>query len=121
MPSETPDFRRETRDGFDLLDLDAAAAALGVSKSTMEGWVRSKAISSFKHGRVRRVAREELARFVLANTIRCRRPDWLCGAVQGEFEKKIAEIAAREFGRVLARLETLERFLATQQRPAIAA
>lgn len=80
-----------------MLSLDAVAEVLGVSKTSVEEWVRTKAIASFKKGRVRRIAREDLARFVALNTVKPRRPDWLTASVESEFRRQLRELVETLF------------------------
>jgi excisionase family DNA binding protein len=75
-----------------LLTLDQVAAQLGVSKSSVEEWVRTKSLASFKVGRLRKVSCEELARFILANTVRSRRPDWMTDEIESEFLKRLRHL-----------------------------
>jgi excisionase family DNA binding protein len=82
--------------GPELLTLEQTAAALGVAKSTVEEWVSQKRLASFKVGRVRRVAREDLARFIGLHTVKARRPDWCTADVETELRRMVREIV-REF------------------------
>jgi len=69
----------------DPLTIDELAAELRVAKSTAEKLVADLEIASFKIGKVRRIRREDLARFVLLHTLKPRRPDWLTAKVELEF------------------------------------
>jgi len=75
-----------------MLTVDEVAAQLGVSKSSVEEWVRTKSLASFKVGRLRKVSREELARWVLANTVRSRRPEWATAEIESEFLKLLRRL-----------------------------
>lgn len=84
-----------------LLDVTEAARLVGVAQSTMEAWVADKTVGSFKKGRSRRIAREELVRFVLVNTLRPKRPEWLTTAVESDFQKVLREIVAIQVQKLL--------------------
>jgi excisionase family DNA binding protein len=85
--------------GPQLLTIDQTAARLGVSKSTVEKWLRSKALASFKMGRLVRIDSEELARFIAVNTVKPRRPEWLTVQVEDQFWRRVREIIINEIAR----------------------
>jgi excisionase family DNA binding protein len=80
----------------ELMTIDEVKDALKVSKTSVEGWIYAREIASFKKGRHRKVAREDLVRFVMLNTIKARRPDWLTAQLETEFRKMLADIVAAQ-------------------------
>lgn len=80
----------------ELLSIDEAASSLNVSKSTVEKWVRDKDLASFKKGKNRLVSREDLTRFVLLNTVKPKRPDWLTAPVESDFRNMLRVIVKQE-------------------------
>lgn len=82
----------------DLLTLEAVAMRLGVSKGSVENWVSAKDLASFKKGGMRRVSEEELTKFVLLNTVKPKRPDWLTAAVEADFRNMLRGIVKDEVG-----------------------
>jgi excisionase family DNA binding protein len=84
----------------ELLTLDAVAAELSVSKTSVEAWVRDKHLASFKKGRCLRVSREDLTKFVLANTRNPKRPDWLTAPVESDFRNLMRAIVKQEVEQV---------------------
>jgi excisionase family DNA binding protein len=80
----------------ELLSIDAAAGELGVSKTTVEKWVRDKDLASFKKGKCRLISRADLTKFVILNTVRPRRPDWLTAPVESEFVEKLKGMVRQE-------------------------
>lgn len=84
-------------DATTFLTLDQVAGRIDVAKSTVEEWVSTKQIESFKKGKVRRVSEEALTKFVLLNTVKPRRPDWLTAEIQTEFERRLETIVDRRF------------------------
>ena len=86
-----------------LLTLDEVAAALGVSRTTVEDWVRSRSLGSFKKGKLRKVDRAELARFILANSVRSKRPDWCTEEIEGEFRRVVREIVQDVLSQAVSR------------------
>lgn len=71
--------------GLRHLTLDEVAVRLGISKATIERWVANRDLDSFKKGGCRLVSEESLAKFVLLNTVKAKRPDWLTAAVETDF------------------------------------
>jgi len=80
-----------------MLTLDDVAARLKVGKSSVEEWVASGELGSFKKGGRRRVSEQSLNEFVLAHTFKPRRPDWLTRELEEQFWNKIREVARQEF------------------------
>jgi len=84
-----------------LLTIEEAARLCGVAKSTMEVWVADQTVASFLKGRARRISREELARFVLLNTLKPKKPEWLTEEMVPNFRRLIGEIVATEVEKCL--------------------
>lgn len=76
----------------ELLTIDEVVTALNVSRTSVEEWIYAREIASFKKGRVRKVAREDLVRFVMLNTVKARRPDWLTAQLETEFRQQLAAL-----------------------------
>lgn len=72
----------------ELLSLERVASILGVSLSSVDGWIKEHALASFKRGSVRRVASSALAQFVAQNTLNPQKPDWLTPAVENKFREQ---------------------------------
>jgi hypothetical protein len=77
-----------------LLRVPEVAAELGVCESTVQNWIYAKApkkpaLESFVKGGVRMVSLEALTRFVLLNSVKPGRPDWLTAAVESDFRQII--------------------------------
>lgn len=79
-----------------MLTLEEVAEEISVSLSSVECWVRTKALASFKKGRTRRVARAALDEFILQNTVRPRRPDWLTPALSDQLRERLREMVRLE-------------------------
>lgn len=80
----------------EMLKIDEVAAELKVGKRTVEGWLADKSLSHFEVGRNVRISREELTRFVLANTKQAKRPTWLTREIETEFTKQLREMVTFE-------------------------
>lgn len=82
---------------FDLMTLQEVADELGVSKSSVDEWVYvEQTLPSFKKGKVRRVDRVDLVRFVMVHKLKPRRPEWLTAPLVSEFERQLRELVAGE-------------------------
>lgn len=79
-----------------MLTLEQVAMRLGVAKVTVERWVHDRDLESFLKGGVRRVSEESLTKFVLLNSVKARRPDWLTAAVESEFKGLLRQIVQAE-------------------------
>lgn len=85
-----------TTETLDLMTIQAVADWLAVAKSTVETWIYNRDLPSFRKGGLRKINRADVVRFVMLNTIRPRRPDWLTAQAESEFKKLLAEIVAVE-------------------------
>ena len=82
---------------LDLMSLHEVADEIGVSKSSVEEWVYAEqSLASFKKGKVRKVARADLVQFVLLNTVKPRRPDWLNPKLELEFRNLLRKMVKEE-------------------------
>jgi excisionase family DNA binding protein len=81
---------------LDLMTIQEVADWLKVAKSTVEIWVYGKDLASFRKGKVRKIERHDVIRFVALNTIKPRRPDWLTAPLENEFRKLLTEIVSSE-------------------------
>jgi len=99
----------------DLLTLDQVAAKIQIAKSTAELWVYQGDLASFKKGAVRRVSPEALARFIILNTLKPRRPDWLTAPIESEFRRQVRAgmATSAELDALRCQVAELERALAT--------
>lgn len=79
-----------------MLSLEEVADELGVSLSTVKEWVKKKLLASFKKGKTRRVSEQALIEFVVTNTVRPKRPDWLTASVESDFWARVAAVVKRE-------------------------
>jgi len=94
-----------------LLTLEEAAERLGVKLRTVQEWVyggedSEPVLDSFTKVKGRRISEEALARFVLANTLRARRPKWLTEKVESEFMQKMRQMIQLEVQRSLQSANT---------------
>jgi excisionase family DNA binding protein len=55
--------------GGDLLDVPSAAAYIGVSVGTLRNWLSMRKLAYVKVGRLTKLSRRELDRFIAANTV----------------------------------------------------
>jgi excisionase family DNA binding protein len=78
-----------------MLTLDEVAERMHVAKCTVEEWVYSKKLASFKIGGNRRVSEEALTEFVLKHTLAPRRPEWLTTQVESQFVEKLRQIISQ--------------------------
>lgn len=78
----------------EMLTLDEVAEELNVAKSSVEEWVYDRSLESFTKGRLRRVSRESLTKFVLLNTMKPKRPDWLTAEIESRFTQQLRQIVA---------------------------
>lgn len=80
----------------ELLPLVHVAAELGVSLTTVQQWVKDRDLDAFRKGSNVGISREALTRFVLLNTVRAKRPDWLTAEVESEFRRQQREMIRQE-------------------------
>lgn len=69
------DARRQLRDGRpvvpgQLLPVDHAAEYLGISPGTLRNWISARRIEYVKVGRLTRIARAAIDRYIAENTVR---------------------------------------------------
>jgi excisionase family DNA binding protein len=62
-------MRTSIADGSGLLTVDAAAQYLGVSPGTLRNWLSMKRIEYVKVGRLTRISRAALDRYIAVNTV----------------------------------------------------
>jgi excisionase family DNA binding protein len=74
-----------------MLTVDDVARRLKVGQSSVEEWIKNLDLGSFKKGSRRRVSEQCLTEFVLVNTLKPRRPDWLTREIEEQFWRKIDE------------------------------
>lgn len=84
-----------------MYTLQEVADELGVGFTTVKDWVygtedADPALDSFNKVKGRRVSLEDLTRFVLANTVRARRPKWLTPEVESKFRGLMREMVKAE-------------------------